>query len=777
MGTILRTVMVGALVALGGVSALVPEAIAAEAPRARSAKAPDEAERARIQRLAALARAWGQVRYAHPALVTRDIDWDRALFDAIPRVSAARNDAEFRDALARMLDVLEDPATRVLSPPAAAAAERSGPLIAQKDGIVRADLARIGAKAQAGGSSAAVQAEVATLVAALPGAKLLVLDARGTRPPEDDYATSEVLHELIRQASPGALRLGALRYRSYSGYPSQTGEMGSGGYAAGMMSQLPVELAGKGTAPLPPMLIVANARSAVPAELIAGLQASGQAWLLADGGADALGATPTVLKLAEGIELRLRTTEVVAPDGQVGIRADVEPGAEGVEGAIASTVARLAAGARLARAAAATAAPGTAALRPDADRPYETTGLPPLEHRLLALFRFWSVMERFFPYRPLIGPGWDDLLERYIPQFEGNRDLADYQLTLRRLLAESHDSHVSVRTPMLASAERLGRHQPPVLLRFVEGRTVVAQVLGEGTGLRVGDAIERIDGRPIEQARADTGQYVSASASQTWQRDLHRNLLRGQADSVVELDVRGLDGTVRRISVKRTVSPDDDRLGVAEFKPRAYPVFGVRPGGFGYVDLARLTPAQVDEMFAAIAGTKATIFDMRGYPHGTAWSIAPRLGTRAQPVGASFRRPLFEGPGSGDLTGLMLEFQQRIPEATGTPYLGKVVMLINENTQSQAEHTGLFFEAATDVTFIGTPTAGANGDVTYMMLPGGYAVSFSGHDVRHADGRQLQRMGLQPHVTVAPTIAGMARGEDEVLAAAEAWLQHQMNAR
>jgi len=42
-------------------------------------------------------------------------------------------------------------------------------------------------------------------------------------------------------------------------------------------------------------------------------------------------------------------------------------------------------------------------------------------------------------------------------------------------------------------------------------------------------------------------------------------------------------------------------------------------------------------------------------------------------------------------------------------------------------------------------------------------VKLSGHDVRHADGRQLQRVGLQPHVRVAPTIAGIRAGRDEVL--------------
>jgi C-terminal processing protease CtpA/Prc len=93
-------------------------------------------------------------------------------------------------------------------------------------------------------------------------------------------------------------------------------------------------------------------------------------------------------------------------------------------------------------------------------------------------------------------------------------------------------------------------------------------------------------------------------------------------------------------------------------------------------------------------------------------------------------------------------------------------MLIDERAISQAEHTGLFFEAANGTTFIGMPTAGANGDVTRLSLPGGLLVGFTGHDVRHADGRQLQKVGLTPHVTVAPTIAGIRAGRDQVLEAA-----------
>jgi hypothetical protein len=44
-------------------------------------------------------------------------------------------------------------------------------------------------------------------------------------------------------------------------------------------------------------------------------------------------------------------------------------------------------------------------------------------------------------------------------------------------------------------------------------------------------------------------------------------------------------------------------------------------------------------------------------------------------------------------------------------------MQINEFAGSQAEQTGLFFEAANGTKFIGSPTAGANGDLTNFTVP------------------------------------------------------------
>jgi C-terminal processing protease CtpA/Prc len=108
-------------------------------------------------------------------------------------------------------------------------------------------------------------------------------------------------------------------------------------------------------------------------------------------------------------------------------------------------------------------------------------------------------------------------------------------------------------------------------------------------------------------------------------------------------------------------------------------------------------------------------------------------------------------------------FLQTLATSSKGLYRGKVVVLIDERTQSAAEHTCLHIEAACGPTFIGSHSSGANGDVTTLVVPGGLTVMFTGHDVRHADGRQLQRLGLVPHIEVAPTLRGVREGRDEVL--------------
>jgi C-terminal processing protease CtpA/Prc len=64
---------------------------------------------------------------------------------------------------------------------------------------------------------------------------------------------------------------------------------------------------------------------------------------------------------------------------------------------------------------------------------------------------------------------------------------------------------------------------------------------------------------------------------------------------------------------------------------------------------------------------------------------------------------------------------------------------------------------------VGSQTAGADGDVFSIVLPGNYRTRISGRGVYYPDGGETQRVVIVPDIKVKPTIEGIRNGKDEVL--------------
>jgi len=74
-----------------------------------------------------------------------------------------------------------------------------------------------------------------------------------------------------------------------------------------------------------------------------------------------------------------------------------------------------------------------------------------------------------------------------------------------------------------------------------------------------------------------------------------------------------------------------------------------------------------------------------------------------------------------------------------------------------------FIEHYKLATIVGQPTAGTNGNVNPLMLPGGYYVTWTGMRVVKHDGSQHHGVGIIPHVLMKRTIKGVREGRDEFL--------------
>jgi len=104
-----------------------------------------------------------------------------------------------------------------------------------------------------------------------------------------------------------------------------------------------------------------------------------------------------------------------------------------------------------------------------------------------------------------------------------------------------------------------------------------------------------------------------------------------------------------------------------------------------------------------------------------------------------------------------------IGEGTPSPYSGKVIILFDERTQSQAEYTVMGLEQFPGAIKIGSTTAAADGNVASISLPGQIITYATFLGVYYPDYTPTQRIGIIPDIEVRPTIEGIRNMQDEVM--------------
>jgi C-terminal processing protease CtpA/Prc len=178
----------------------------------------------------------------------------------------------------------------------------------------------------------------------------------------------------------------------------------------------------------------------------------------------------------------------------------------------------------------------------------------------------------------------------------------------------------------------------------------------------------------------------------------------------------------------------------------------------GYLNLGNTTNALLPEIMEKFKDTKGLILDMRSYPSDyLVYSLTkfflckptPFLYTTKGNVGT---------PGAFTYTKVL-----KCGGENENPYTGKLILLVNEMTQSAAEYHSLAFLSVPGAKVVGSTTAGADGNVSSFALPGGLSSMITGTGIYYPDGRPTQRLGIVPDYKVLPSIAGVKAGKDEVL--------------
>ena len=155
---------------------------------------------------------------------------------------------------------------------------------------------------------------------------------------------------------------------------------------------------------------------------------------------------------------------------------------------------------------------------------------------------------------------------------------------------------------------------------------------------------------------------------------------------------------------------------------------------------------------------KGLIIDCRNYPSDfPIYKLSRYLMPKRTPF-AKFSKGSIANPGLFTYTRL-----HKAGIKNKKYFKGKVIILVNETTQSSAEFHSMAYRVNPNATVVGSSTAGADGNVSQFYLPGGISTMISGIGVYYPDGKDTQRVGIVPDIEVKPTIEGIKKGKDEVL--------------
>jgi len=410
---------------------------------------------------------------------------------------------------------------------------------------------------------------------------------------------------------------------------------------------------------------------------------------------------------------------------------------------------------------------------------------------LLSLAKAWNAIEYLFPYKYMIGKDWKIVLQEMIPVFMDIRNRADYEKAILLLEVAINDTHAAgfVDEMKDKSAVLKLSYYPPFDYQVYDQKILIKSFLNDslarGSGLLKGDLIIRINGVKVEKMLVNRYQWHPASNIAVKNRSLSMGI-DGNAYFFADLESKSLqvqvlrDGKLITLPLELLDGGNAKDMAAANFYVRSKikkqeAIKGYeeldeetvlfRAGHFFDKDLPK-GDGELTSFSGRLKSKKAIIFDMRGYPEAPGlfyYFIPQALGIPAFNFARYYAADL-SYPGSFIYLSGAEHYLSKDITKNPVPYRGKIVILTDENTQSMGEwYTLMLSQLNKNTVIIGSQTAGADGDLKRLNLPGGYSFVFTGNGIFYPDGRETQRIGIKPDRVFRPSAADLVFKEDALL--------------
>jgi hypothetical protein len=389
------------------------------------------------------------------------------------------------------------------------------------------------------------------------------------------------------------------------------------------------------------------------------------------------------------------------------------------------------------------------------EKNYSDTSQISTKFRLLAVFKWWSIIEYWYPYKYLTG-NWEKNLGNFVSDALLATSSSEYRMLIQKMVSAIGDTHADIIASQVEVAN--GRWELPFTIKFLEGKAVVSSVNQGTKTIKVGYIIQSINGVQISRLIDKKSPFVPASNKPALLRKLSSIITR-MPDSTAHLVLEDNFGIKQSLDLKNIKVNPLAKKKTFDFAYQKDSSFYKLSEGVIYTNIANIKDREIPLIKKLLDSAKGMVVDCRQYPYYSGAYLMINLLLPHPTAVSKYVCPVKGFPGAFRYTKPMI-----IGQENPTYFKGKVVVLVNENTISASELYAMAFRLSPNSVIVGSTTSGADGNVSPLIsLPGGYYARMTSLGVYYPDGRETQQVGIVPEITVKQSIQGLRNQHDELL--------------
>jgi C-terminal processing protease CtpA/Prc len=353
--------------------------------------------------------------------------------------------------------------------------------------------------------------------------------------------------------------------------------------------------------------------------------------------------------------------------------------------------------------------------------PMQAPAYPDEAHRLLALFRYWNIINYFYPHKKTNAAHWDDVLISFIPRFIAAANTNDYRSAFLMLTAELKDSHSFYKQPEWNKAHNM--LNTPFTTYYIDGKYFIGDsrydLLIKQQDFKIGDEIISVNNQAISDRVTDLMPFTTGTNQLSMYRNIAGSLFKIDTSRTIPIIIKRQGKLIEKI-IKLYTWPELNQYS----KDHPLKLWENMGNNIWYVRICEIeNPDTLKKLFADIQEAKSVIWDLRSYPKfKVTQEISSGLFEHESETTAYYNGMLFfpgafarhRGMAYDKLTTLKLPL-----------YKGKMIVLVNEQTQSLAESAAYELRFRPNTIIMGQQTAGTTGNILFVDYPGGIEASYT----------------------------------------------------